>query len=127
MCSHPLPDLELIFHKPDKNFIFYTFLIFLQKWVSSPLTDKSDRTRKYWFWAGNSSIEDIEINASLIFLLICRLIKFYMISKKVSKIQPIRVSFAETEQPIWSQKMLRDTNERTLIGRSPAWISKRED
>ena len=47
----------------------------------------------------------------------------------MSKIQPIGVSFSEIEQPIGSRKILRATNDRTLIliVRNPVGMSKRED
>ena len=45
-------------------------------------------------------------------------------------VQPIRVSIEETEHPIKSREILKfrhAINERTLIGKNPAGISKRED
>ena len=39
------------------------------------------------------------------------------------KIQPIRVSFAETEQPIRSQKILRAINE--LVGTQQGYLKER--
>ena len=52
-----------------------------------------------------------------------------MVFRKVSKIQPIGVSFTEIEQPIRSWDILRATNERTLIliGRNPVEMSKKDD
>ena len=41
--------------------------------------------------------------------------------------QPIRVSITETEQTIRSQEILPAINEKTLVGRNPARISRRED
>ena len=41
--------------------------------------------------------------------------------------QPITVSLEETEQPIRISEIFRVINERTLIGRNPAGIFKRED
>ena len=50
---------------------------------------------------------------------------FILTSKNVCKIQPIRVKFAETNQQIRSRVILNTTNEKTLIGRKKAGISKR--
>ena len=50
---------------------------------------------------------------------------FILTSKNVFKIQPIKVLFAETNQQIRSRDILNTTNERTLIGRNTAGISKR--
>ena len=52
---------------------------------------------------------------------------FILTSKNVFKIQPIKVLFAETNQQIRSRDILNTTNERTLIGRNTAGISKRKD
>ena len=64
--------------------------------------------------AENFRIMNIEINAYLIIVLLCRLLFF--ISIKVSQIQPIRRSFASTKQPIRGRKILRTSNKRTRIG-----------
>ena len=54
---------------------------------------------------------------------------FYLrlISRKVSKMQPIRVLIAETEHPIKSPEILLAINHRTLIGRNRTEMSERED
>ena len=74
--------------------------------------------------AENFRIVDIETPL----LLICRLI-FILISRKVSKFQPIRVLFAYTEQLIRRRDIFftQSMHEITLIGRNPGGISKRED
>ena len=55
------------------------------------------------------------------------IIIFIFISIKESKTQPTKAPFANTKQPIRSREILRPNNERTLIGRNPAVIYKRED
>ena len=59
----------------------------------------------------------------LALFLICIInIIFILISRKVSEIQPFKVSFSQTEQPIKSQEMLFKINESTVIGRNPAGL-----
>ena len=61
----------------------------------------------------------------LLFLFISRIIKF-LIPRKVSKIKPIKASFAQYEQQIRSREILRTINQRTLIGQNPACKFKRD-
>ena len=71
---------------------------------------------------------DIERNARFPqFVNLRIIITFIIISMKESKTQPTKAPFANTKQPIRSREILRPNNERTLIGRNPAVIYKRED